>query len=288
MSDIYERVTQRIVTELEKGCAPWVRPWSTINDPEPRNAVSRRPYRGINRLLLGMTQDLREYASSCWLTFRQALALGGFVRKGESATAIVYFEVKTIQDSNEEEKRYPVLRVFHVFNVAQCDGLPADIHVAPAIPTLALDIAAERIMAKSGADFVFGSRDAYYSPDKDRIYLPPSSVFRSAPDFYATTLHELAHWTGHPSRLAREFGRRYGDAAYAMEELVAEMASAYLCAHCRIDGQLQHASYLDSWLKLLANDHRALFTAAAQAQKAADLLLAPVDAALPEELAEAA
>lgn len=276
MSDIYAAVTDRIVSQLEAGTPPWVQPWSAIGDPVPTNAISRKAYRGVNLLLLSMQQQACGYASNVWLTYRQAQQLGGCVRRGEHGVTIVYYDLKSVREGDsEDERRIPLLKLFTVFNTTQVDGLPPHLQVpASADPEWRRGELAEDIIKASGARIVSGGFRAYFSPLTDRIHLPARAMFSDEPGFYGTVLHELAHWTGHSSRLDRQFGKRFGDAAYAVEELVAELAAAFLCAHCRIDGRLQHASYIASWLEVLGRDKRALFTAAAQAQKAADFLLA--------------
>ena len=276
MSDIYAAVTDRIVSQLEAGTPPWVRPWSEIGEPVPTNAISKKPYRGVNNLLLSMQQQACGFTSNTWMTFRQAQQLGGCVRKGEHGATIVFYDLKTIrEDDSQEERRIPLLKTFCVFNAAQIDGLPEHFTIpATTDPQWRRGELAEEIIKASGAHIVSGGFRAYFSPVADRIHLPARSMFTDEPGFYGTVLHELAHWSGHPSRLNRQFGKRFGDSAYAMEELVAELSAAFLCSHCRIDGRLQHASYIGSWLEVLGRDKRALFTAAAQAQKAADFLIA--------------
>jgi antirestriction protein ArdC len=289
MQDVYERITARILAALEAGTPPWVKPWSAVADPIPRNGASRRPYRGINALLLGMERDAAGYASNQWMTFRQAQQLGARVRKGERASTVIFFEMKPgrpVDPDDEHEARLrPVVRVFNVFNIDQIDELPAEYRAAPLDDRpWDADAQAEAILERSGAEIVHGGFRAYYSPQSDRIHLPVRGAFGSAAGYYGTALHELAHWTGHGARLDRRFGARFGDSAYAVEELVAELSAAYLCAHCRIDGSLQHAAYISSWLEVLRRDKRAVVMAAAKAQSAADYLLARVD---PEQAAAA-
>lgn len=294
MRDIYQDVTDKIIAELEAGTAPWVRPWSGKIDPHPRNAVSQRHYRGINTLLLGMESALHGYASNQWLTFKQARDIGACVRKGEKACPVVFYKLlevaedapAQVDDESAKAKRLPLLRQFHVFNVAQIEGLPERLQPTPATTTgvawASCDLA-ERIMTASEADIRHEGLRAFYRRSDDCISLPEQASFVDAGGYYATALHELTHWTGHESRLDRQFGKRFGDSAYAAEELVAELGSAFLSAHCRIDGQLQHANYLDSWLQVLRNDKRAIFTAAAQAQKASDYLLLKAGLIEPEQ-----
>lgn len=283
MNDIYQTITDKIITELEAGTAPWVRPWSGEVDPFPRNALSQRPYRGINNVLLGMEANSRGYTSNQWLTFRQAHQLGAHVRKGERASTIIYYEARmvekedadTVADGDETEKRFmPLLKVFSVFNVNQVDGLPESYAELAAVESdWDACATAEQIIDGSGAEIRHQGFKAFYSPPNDLIYLPAKASFADASSYYSTALHELCHWTGSTSRLGRKLGRRFGESAYAMEELIAELGAAFLSAHCRLDGQLQHASYIASWLEVLQRDKRAVFVAAAQAQKAADYLL---------------
>jgi antirestriction protein ArdC len=282
MNDIYQTITDKIITELEAGTAPWVRPWSGEADPFPRNALSQRPYRGINNVLLGMEAHGRGFTSNQWLTFRQAHHLGGHVRKGERASTIIYYEARmvekddadTVADGDEAEKRFvPLLKVFSVFNLDQVDDLPATHQPVTPDGDWDAENSAEQIIERSGAEVLHKGFKAFYSPTNDLIYLPNKSSFADASSYYSTALHELCHWTGSSTRLGRKLGRRFGESAYAMEELIAELGAAFLSAHCRLDGQLQHASYIASWLEVLQRDKRAVFVAAAQAQKAADYLL---------------
>ena len=283
MNDIYQTVTDKIINELEAGTAPWVRPWSGDADPFPRNALSQRPYRGINHILLGMEAYGQGYATNQWLTFRQALQLGAHVRKGERSSTIIYYEIRSVDkqegeslsDGDDPEKRFiPLLKVFNVFNLDQIAGLPDDFRQRPADePGWDASETAERILQGSGADIRHQGFQAFYSPPNDLIYLPDRKFFADQANYYATALHELTHWTGASSRLGRKLGRRFGESAYAMEELIAEIGASFLSAHCHLDGHLQHASYIASWLEVLQRDKRAVFVAAAQAQKAADYLL---------------
>ncbi len=273
MQDIYTRITNQIIAQIEAGTVPWVKPWSQEADPLPRNAVSQRHYRGINILLLAAAASEQGFTDNRWLTFRQASALGAHVRKGERGTPIVFFRWLEADDAapGEEAARrvIPLLRTFTVFNLDQIEGIERESHAAP---TWTSEELAEDLITGSGAVLEHGGNRACYLPERDVIKLPPPAAFSDAGGYYATALHELAHWTGHPSRCNRPLGRRFGLEAYAFEELVAEMASAFLCAHCRLDGQLQHASYLDSWLAALRGDKRLIFTVASQAQKASDFI----------------
>jgi antirestriction protein ArdC len=290
--DIYQRITNRIIAALEAGTAPWVQPWSGMADPVPRNYLYQKPYRGINTLVLDMVAQDQGYDTNTWLTFRQARSLGGQVRKGEHGTPIVFWQFKDVPEETEPDEQsagkrrcVPLVRVYTVFNLNQVEG------IAPMVPAPTMwnpEELAEEVLLHSGAQIRHLGYRAFYSSTQDWIYLPPQRLFQDAASYYGTALHELTHWTGHASRLGRKLGNRFGSEAYAMEELVAELGSAFLCAHCRIDGHLQHAAYIDSWLEVLRKDKRAVFVAAAQAQKATDYLLDQLNPAIEEDLPMAA
>lgn len=291
--DLYQTVTDKILAELEAGAAPWVKPWSggSFDTNMPHNAATKRAYSGINVVLLWSAQQAAGYPTARWLTFKQARDAGGHVRKGEKGTTVVFVSAieRTEEDADgeEETRRIPFLKHFTVFNVAQCEGLPQSMIDGVAKPRNADERiqVAEEFLAATGARIVEGSGEAYYAPGADCISLPAFRAFRSADHYYATAFHELGHWTGHKSRLARDFSGRFGSQAYAAEELVAELAAAFLCAEFSFDGELRHAGYIATWIKLLKSDKRAFFTAAAKAQRAADYLRG---LALAEPQAEAA
>jgi antirestriction protein ArdC len=277
MRDLYQEVTDKILSQLEQGCVPWVRPWIST-EPHggmPYNAVSGKHYRGINVALLGMAC----FPSSGWLTYKQAQDIGANVRKGEKGSTIVFYKPFAVKDKNAipdasgnvKEKLIPLLKSFTVFNVAQIDNLPE--RLAP-IPDSRSEIErhalADTLLAK--AQISHGGDRAYYQPSTDSIRLPNISQFSSAADYYGTALHELTHWTGHTSRLSREYGKRFGDEAYAREELVAEMGAAFSCAYCGIAGKLQHSEYIANWIQVLKGDKKAVLVAAGAAQKAADFI----------------
>lgn len=280
-TDLYATVTATILAELQAGAAPWVKPWShrSAGGAMPRNATTERAYSGVNIPLLWVAQQNGGYASARWLTFKQALDCGGNVRKGEKGTMIVF--VSAIEREEEtaggdtETRRIPFLKRYTVFNVAQCENLPASIVaggvVAP-VSTASRDELADAFLTATAADIREGAGEAYYRPGSDFIGLPAFASFTSADHFYATAFHELAHWTGHKSRLDREMKARTSQLSYAAEELRAELCAAFLCAEFGFDGDLRHAGYIASWIELLKSDNRAFFTAAAKAQKAADYL----------------
>lgn len=289
---LYDEVTARIIAELEAGRFPWVQPWDSAAAAPglPRNAVSRRAYSGINVLILWGEVISRGYSSQGWLTFRQAIEAGGCVRKGEHGVGVVYadrfipkeadkgtFRGSVAPLSGDETPQKPVhfLKRFTVFNVAQVAGLPEHMLAgAPPLPPREIVPVAEATIAATGADFRIGGAEAYYAPGEDYVRVPPQPAFRHQIDYYRTALHELGHWTGHPSRLARDLSNPFGSAGYAREELVAELASAFLCAALGIQPSVRHADYLGSWLAVLRADNRAIFRAASLASKAADYLLA--------------
>ena len=284
-TDVYERVTASIMKELEHGTRPWLQPWQSTGSnrlpPLPLRSTGEA-YRGINILLLWSAYLERGYRSRTWMTYKQAAERGAQVRKGEKASLVVYANSITKTEANDQgektEREIAFMKGYSVFNVEQIDGLPAELYEPPAPPVagrvVELIEAAEAFITKTGADVRHGGDRAYYATKSDHIQLPPAEVFRDGEAYTATKAHELMHWTGHASRMAREFGKRFGDEAYAFEELVAELGAAFLCADLGIalEPRDDHACYLAHWLKVLKEDKRAIFTAASQAQKAADYL----------------
>ena len=283
---LYDEVTAQIIAQLEQGIFPWVKPWSSGNAVTglPRNAISGRHYSGINILILWGAVIDGGYPSQDWLTFRQALAAGGCVRKGEKGRTIFYADRFTPDDDRKQEgegdapRTIPFLKRFTVFNAAQCDGLPEKLTAEPApLPERELHYQAEGLIAATGADFRTGGTKAFYNVGADFVQVPPQPAFTHQIDYYRTVLHELGHWTGHKTRLSRDQSGNFGTALYAREELCAELASAFLCAALGIVPTVRHADYLGSWLAVLRQDNRAIFKAASQASKAADYLLAFTD-----------
>jgi antirestriction protein ArdC len=275
MRDLYAEVTTKIVAALEAGTPPWIRPWSAGLDRFPTNGMSRRPYRGINCVLLTLEAQLRGFSRNTWLTFRQASELGSQVRGGEHGATVIFYKAHELPAADAEDQAarrvVPLLRSFTVFNVAQIDQLPERLQRPAAEPTAWVrEHAPEKLLADSGAKIDHSGFAAFYNHAEDRIQLPERELFADAGSYYATALHELTHWTGHASRLDRQLGRRFGASAYAMEELVAEIGSAFVCAACGVEGRLQHASYVSNWIEILKSDKRAVFAAAAKAQQAAD------------------
>lgn len=281
---LYQEVTDRIIAELERGRVPWVQPWGRAKAGLglPGNAVTGRRYSGINILILWGAVIEKGFSSQRWLTFRQALDLGGAVRKGEHGTTVCYAdrfvpkgEAERAAQDGDEPEAVPFLKRFTVFNVVQCDGLPEALAGDPALPPEREIVPrAEALIAATGADFRIGGDRAFYAPSEDFIRVPPQPAFLQQINYYRTCFHELGHWTGHPTRLARDLSGGFGSRAYAREELVAEMASAFVCASLGIVPTVRHADYLSSWLEVLREDNRAIFRAASHASRAADALLA--------------
>lgn len=285
-ADIYTRITGKIVADLEKGVRPWMQPWRAgnaigrVTRPLRHNGL---PYAGMNVLLLWSEAMARGFTSPVWMTFKQAIELGGAVRKGESGTTVVFasrFTKTEVGSSGEEVNReIPFLKAYTAFNVAQIDGLP-DRYYARAEPVenpVARIEHADRYFANTGAVIRHGGDRAYYSPGSDHIQMPPFEAFRDAASHAATLSHEACHWTGAPHRLNCDLSRYAKDRSdRAREELLAELGSCFLCADLGIAPELEprpdHASYLDSWLRVLAEDKRAIFQAAAHAQRAVAFL----------------
>ena len=293
-ADVYARVTERIVADLAAGVRPWMKPWSSsgagsVSRPLRHNGT---PYRGVNVLLLWGEAQAKGFTSSTWMTYRQAQEIGAQVRKGEEGSLVVYAERYTKSEANElgeESERVAFMKGYVVFNVEQIEGLPAKYSEPVAAPSkrVALHEAAEAFFAATGARFCYGGDRAFYAPSRDFVQMPLPEAFRDVESFAATKAHELIHWTGAAARNAREFGARFGDRAYAFEELVAELGAAFLCADLGITPEVRadHAAYLACWLEVLKDDKRAIFSAAAHAQRAVDYLQALQGASHVEPLA---
>lgn len=282
--DVYSRVTNRIVEELEQGVRPWMKPWNAehaagrITRPLRHNGEA---YRGINILMLWASAESQGFSCPIWMTFQQAKELGGFVRKGEYGSPVVYassFKKKEQAESGEEvEAEIPFLKEYTVFNASQVEGLPDKFYALaePREETPEWIVRADQFFANTKADIRTGGNQAYYAITEDYIRMPPFETFRDAESHAATLGHETIHWTRNSKRLDRDFGRkRFGDEGYAMEELVAELGSAFLCADLQITPEVRedHAAYIQSWLKALKEDKRAIFTAASHASKAVEFL----------------
>jgi antirestriction protein ArdC len=284
-TDVYQRITDQIVCELEKGVRPWMKPWNAehaagrITRPLRGNGI---PYQGINVLMLWSAAMEKGYAAPVWMTFKQASELKASVRRGEHGSLVVYADkiIRAETDAatgEEAERAIPFMKGYTVFNVEQIDGLPEHYYAkaAPRVDTVQRIEQAESFFAKTTATIRYGGTMAYYNVSQDFVQMPPFESFRDAESYYATLAHETTHWTRHKSRLDRDFGRkRFGDEGYAMEELVAELGSAFLSADLDLTPELRedHASYIASWIKVLKGDRRAIFSAASHAQRAADFL----------------
>lgn len=278
-TNIYQNVTDRILASLEAGSAPWVKPWSaTAGRNVPMNVISGKAYQGVNAILLW--GNVGRFATPHYLTYKQAVDLGGHVRKGEHGFQIckvLQLVTKPTGDKAEDEARaFSTMKFYTVFNIDQCEGLPARVFETPEFKpnnSEERDATIDEFIRATGANYSDNGGDrAFYRPSTDSVHMPAFASFKSAAAYYATGFHELGHWTGAEKRCNRAFGKRFGDKAYAAEELVAELTSAFLCAEFSIDGQLQHADYIANWIALLKDDARAFFTAASAAQKAADFL----------------
>ena len=284
-ADLYQRITNSIVAKLEAGVRPWMQPWAAGFDggriirPLRHNG---QPYNGINVLVLWSEAQDKGYASPYWMTFKQTLEFDAHVRKGEHGSLVVYADKITRNEtdsvSGEQSARaIPFLKSYTVFNVEQIDGLPARFYgrsEPKAEPVVRIE-RANVFFGATKASIVHGGSRACYIPSRDQIHMPCIDCFRDAESYYATLAHEATHWTQHEMRLNRDFGRkRWGDEGYAMEELVAELGAAFLSADLDLTPEIRedHASYIASWIKVLKDDKRAIFSAASHAQRAADFL----------------
>jgi antirestriction protein ArdC len=280
---LYDQVTDRIIAELQEGRLPWIQPWDQAGTSVglPRNAGTGRCYSGINILILWSAVIARGHASQAWLTYRQAEALGGHVRRGEQGVTICFAdrftprsEIDRASADGGAVRQIAFLKRFTVFNVDQCEDLPGTLPgLAGALPERAILSEADALIDATGCDFRVGGDQACYAPGLDFVSVPAPERYPVAIDWYRTAFHELGHWTGHPSRMNRDLGGQFGDAFYAREELVAEMTSAFVCAALSISPSVRHSDYIASWLEVLREDNRAIFRAASAASKAADFLL---------------
>ena len=285
-TSLYQEITEQIIAELEAGHVPWVQPWGTVAAKAsvsiPKNAATQRRYSGINVLILWGAVIERGFAGQSWLTFRQALGLGGNVRKGEHGTTVVYAdrftpdeERRRAERDGDEPNAIPFLKRFTVFNTDQCENLPEGLVTAPVpVPEGLILPHAEALIAATCADFRIGGAQAFYSPSHDFIQVPRPEAYFEPINWHRTALHELGHWVGHASRLGRDLSGGFGSALYAKEELIAEMTSAFVCASLGIVPTVRHADYIGSWLEVLRDDDRAIVRAASAASKAAEYLLA--------------
>ncbi|OAZ65942.1 DNA primase TraC [Acetobacter pasteurianus] len=277
--DLYQDVTNRIVEQLENGVAPWVQPWSsTASGPSlPLNVTTGRRYSGINVLLLWGTVQMCGFTSQRWLTFNQARKVGGSVRKGEKGTTVFYADsfVPGGKEAEEDARAVQFLKRYTVFNIDQCEHLPEDMTgTVASLPERETVPHAEALLQATGADIRIGGDKAFYAPDPDYIRLPPQNAYFEQINWYRTAFHETAHWSGHKSRLDRDLSGRFGSHKYMAEEIVAELTAAFVLAELNITPTVRHADYIGSWISLLKEDKRAVFTAARLASQAAEYILA--------------
>lgn len=280
---VYETITNEIVRAIEANpgdfCLPWHRPSGNFR---PTNAATRRPYNGVNIIALWAAAQNRGYDSGTWATYKQWNALGAQVRRGEKSSVVVFYrELEARDDNADDEATRAVARASFVFAAEQVENFKQEASAAPS-PANAVerDKKLEDFVFATGAQIKHGGTRAFFRPSTDEIVLPPADAFvgttTSTPteSFYATVLHELAHWSGAEHRLARTFGKRFGDREYAVEELTAELTAAFLCADLSVANtpRVDHAQYLSSWLDIMKADSRAIFAAASAASRAAEFL----------------
>jgi len=280
--DVYTIVTEKIVALLEQGTVPWRKPWAT-SQGMPRNLVSKKEYRGVNLMLLGCQQ----YSSPYWLTYKQATEKHGNVRKGEKSSLVVFWKMmdrNSVADApdvaeNSISGKIPMLRYYNLFNLEQCEGIESPTQEVPSYEFTPIEKAEQIIQnMPNRPEIVYGSNVACYQPLIDRVRMPNETQFQKSEELYSVGFHELAHSTGHKSRLARKEVmecNEFGSDPYASEELTAEICSSYLCAHAGISNETLDlsASYIDGWLSVLRKDKKAIVIAAARAQAAADYIL---------------
>lgn len=275
-TDVYQTVTNSIIESLERGVKPWVCPWKCKGAVSgiPSNVSTGKAYTGMNIMLLWCSAAKHGFQDPRWLTYHQATEQGAQVRKGETGTTGIFY--KTLEKENDagELERIPMLKTFTVFNIEQTDGLNLDEDIGPQ-PVTEFDPLpdVEALFQRTGANINERGQQAFYQPSTDEIWLPERHLFADAANFYATGLHELVHWTGAKSRLDRVKGGKFGSESYAFEELIAELGCAFLMADLGVSGEVQHESYIASWLKTLKDDKRYIFQAASAASKAHRFLM---------------
>jgi len=284
--DVYARVTDQIINSIEQGAGTWRMPWHTSGRFafSPINVASKKPYRGINTVCLWAAAQAKGYESGEWATYQQWQDRGAQVRKGEKSTLVVFWkfanESRESQDDGDQPangSRLLFTRGYSVFNAAQVDGYVPKAERDVPIPERIAH--ADAFFSSVGADLRHGGNQAFYSPATDHIQMPPFEAFRDGVSYYATLAHEHTHWTASAARCNRELGKRFGDNAYAAEELIAELGAAFTCAYLGLSTEPRpdHAQYIQSWLRVLKADKRAIFTAASKAQQACDWLTQRVD-----------
>jgi antirestriction protein ArdC len=268
--DIYTEVTNRIIEKLETGCIPWIKPWDTENTLD-KNIKTGNEYNGINRIILGMSG----YTSNVWASFKQWSDLGARVKLHEKGTQIVFYKPVSgvkVTSKGDEIVYNSVFTTSYVFNAEQVEGIeikPKETIEKPFLNNIEIDT----MVSNTGAVIRHGGNSAYYKRDDDFINMPVKSDFHDEAGYYATLLHELTHWSGAKHRLDRTKGKRFGDVAYAFEELIAELGSAFLCEKYAVKGDIRHEGYIQSWLQALKNDNKMIFKASAYAQKSTDYIV---------------
>ena len=289
--DVYARVTDQIINAIEQGVGTWRMPWHTSGRFafSPINVASKKPYRGINTVCLWAAAHAKGYASGEWGTYQQWQDRGAQVRKGEKATLVVFWkfandpkESQSDSDTPASGSRLLFTKGYSVFNAAQVDGYTPKADAEQPIPERIAY--AEAFFSAVGADVRHGGNQAFYSPAGDYVQMPPFEAFRDAISYYSTLAHECTHWTASAARCNRELGKRFGDNAYAAEELIAELGAAFTCGHLGLstEPRADHAQYIQSWLRVLKADKRAIFTAASKAQQAADWMMQKAGAWAPQ------
>lgn len=273
--DLYQVITDKVVAALEGGLIPWVRPWEASgeygSEALPYNGTTGKNYSGVNTIMLGCSF----YATNAWLTYKQATALGGTVKKGEKGSMVVYWKRLVKKDAQGNDKASFLLRYYTVFNVDQCECIDLAKVKRPKVGARN-ETTATAIAASLGANVQYGGNGACFIPMLDTIQMPMQDTFASTEAHDATLYHELTHWTAPKSRLDRDLSGRYGTESYAFEELVAELGSAFLCARAGIEQVSQSAAYIQSWLKVLKGDKTAIYKASKLAQQAADFIMPEV------------
>lgn len=276
--NLNEEITKKILAKLEQGVIPWCKPWKSFGSGAmPRNAISNRPYSGANVVLLWIDATDKGYDCPKWLTYKQALEAGGNVRRGEKSSQIAYIgSITKAEGESGDLRTIPFLKSYAVFNLQQCEGLDHLVdNSSRVINKGARDELVDEFIRTIGVDLRHGESRAYYAAKGDFINLPLFEAFTGTENYYATAFHELTHWTGAKHRLDRDFGRRFGDQAYSVEELVAELGSAFLCAEFGFDNDAvldNSTAYIEYWRSFLKNNERAFVTAASAASRATEFL----------------
>jgi len=277
--DVYATVTSQIITAIEKGVGNWRMPWHTSGKYafSPVSVGSGKPYRGINTVCLWAAAQAKGYERGEWGTYKQWQGIGGQVRAGERSTTVVFWKFANGESEDGEERqgsRLLFTRGYFVFNACQVDNckLRQDRDGKPLLEKIEQ---AEAFFQAIGAKVQHGGNEAFYRPSTDHIQMPPFQAFKENLGYYSVLAHEHTHWTAKAERCDRQLGKRFGDSAYAAEELIAELGAAFTCAQLGLSTEPRedHAQYIQSWLRVLKADKRAIFTAASKAQQAADYLV---------------